>query len=79
MPVDRQPGAWRREHGTWRGQGQSISEVLQEEEEMELGVGVVIEGLEKIKENSSGKSISRPTGSFSDIITLNPATCTPTA
>ena len=46
---------------------------------MELGVGVVIERLEKIKENSSGKSISRPTGSFSDIITLNPATCTPTA
>lgn len=59
--------------------GQSISEVLQKEEEMELGVGVVIEGLEKIKENSSGKSISGPTGSVSDIITLNPATCTPTA
>ena len=46
---------------------------------MELGVGVVIERLEKIKENSSGKSISGPTGSFSDITTLNPATCTPTA
>ena len=36
---------------------------------MELGAGVVTEGLEKIKENSTGRSISGPTGSFSDIIT----------
>ena len=61
------------------GRRPSTSEVLQKEEEMELGAGVVTEGLEKIKENSTGKSISGPTGSFSDIITPNPATCTPTS
>ena len=61
------------------GRRPSTSEVLQKDEEMELGAGVVTEGLEKIKENSTGKSISGPTGSFSDIITPNPATCTPTS
>jgi len=77
VPVDRQPEAWRREHGTWGETEHEQSPA--EEEEMELGAGLVTEGLEKIKENSTGKSISGPTGSFSDIITPNPATCTPTS